>query len=97
MIEESNNFKVDLKTIGQQLWDLGLWECFHSDIVLEVNTIITEPVCPEAILKFELPERAGMGFIASAHGDTIDEAIEKVINKAFVILKTIIENNKKEK
>lgn len=88
--------KIDLKNIGQYLWDLGLWECFHSDIMLEVNTVITEPVCPEAILRFELPERAGMGFIAKAYGDTIDEAIEKVIVKAIPLLKTIIDN-KKEK
>ena len=96
MTKEYNNSKVDLETIGQQLWDLGLWECFHSDIVLEVSTIITEPVCPEAILRFELPERAGMGFIARAHGNTIDEAITNVINKALIVLKQIIENKKKE-
>lgn len=93
---EKENSKIDLKNIGQYLWDLGLWECFHSDIILEVNTIITEPVCPEAVLRFELPERAGMTIIARAHGDTIDDAIEKVVAKSIPILKTIIDN-KKEK
>lgn len=91
-----SEYKVDLKTIGQHLWDLGLWESFHSDILLEVNTIITEPVCPEAILRFELPERAGMGFIASAHGNTIDEAVMNVITKAIPILKNIIDNRKEK-
>lgn len=94
MLEEYNSPKIDLTTIGQELWDLGLWECFHSDIILEVNTIITEPVCPEAVLRFELPERAGMGIIARAHGNTIDEAINRAVNKALTVLKPIIENKK---
>ena len=78
---------IDLKTVGQQLWDLNLWERFHSDIILEVTTVLTEPVCPTAIIRFELPQRAGMDIIAHCIGDTIEQAIDKAVALTFERLK----------
>jgi hypothetical protein len=78
---------IDLKTIGQQLGDLNLWERFHSDIILEVTTVLTEPVCPTATIRFELPHRAGMDIIAHCIGDTIEQAIDKAVALTFERLK----------
>lgn len=77
----------DLESIGKQLWDLNLWDRFHSDIILEVSTVLTEPVCPVATIRFELPKRAGMNIIAQCHGNTIDEAIENAVARAMQTLK----------
>ncbi len=61
---------------------LAPWGLYGSDIVLRVDHVLTEPVCPTAVISFELPERAGIERIASAIGDTVDEAIAKAVEAA---------------
>ena len=78
---------IDLEKIGQMLWDLDLWPRFNSDLLLNVSTILTEPVCPVATIRFEFPENAGMDIVASAVGNTIEEAIENAVALAMIKLK----------
>ena len=78
---------IDLEDIQNRFHEIGYWEKYHSDITLTVNIVLTEPACPLATIRFESPERAGMDMIAQCYGDTIEEAIEKVIEEAFNTLK----------
>lgn len=61
------------------------WEQYRSDIVLRVESVLTEPVCPVAIVEFEL-DRAPFKRISCCAADTIDEAIKLAIDDAIVRL-----------
>lgn len=74
--------------------DAEIWEYFRSDVILTVETILTEPVCPEATISFELPSRAGLERISKWYGNTIDEAIQNAIKEANEKLSKLIDERK---
>ena len=78
---------IELEDIYLRFHEIGYWEKYHSDITLTVNVLLTELTCPLAVIRFESPDRAGMDIIAQCYGDTIEQAIEKVIEEAFNTLK----------
>ncbi len=61
--------------------ELAPWDKYHSDVQLVVDHILTEPVCPNAIVKFEL-SRCPIQIIASSTGDTIEDAVQDAVNRA---------------
>lgn len=62
------------------------WEKYKSDLVLEVHHVLTEPTCPTAIVRFEMPERAGKDVISRADCNTVEDAINVALAEAFRIL-----------
>lgn len=73
-----------------ELWSkLAPWSKYKSDLILEVSTILTEPVCPSAKIRFELPARAGYDVIAHCHGDTLQEAIDNATVQAVKFLQNV--------
>ena len=62
--------------------DLAPWDLYGSDLVIRLEHILTEPTCPVATVSFELPERAGIGRVASGSGDTVEEAIQAAVAAA---------------
>lgn len=86
-----------MEKYSQDFWaEAAPWGLFGSDVVLEVSVIITEPACREATIRFELPERARLDIIARSYGDTIEEAIKKVSEKAVEVLAKIVEERRVE-
>lgn len=63
-----------LKALGQ-----ALWEDTQEDWVLEVSAILTEPTCPQAVIRKE----HGNSTHYLVFRDTIDEAIDATINLAY--------------
>lgn len=59
--------------MDQSLCDMMelLWNKYHSDIVLEVHHILTEPVCPSVKISVE---RTGE-VLAHVVGDSIEDAV----------------------
>lgn len=68
-----------LKKLGD--WP-DYWEVFKSDIILRVEYILTEPVCPVCYIEFEL-DRAPTKILAGCFGNTIEEAINNASKKAI--------------
>ena len=69
-----------------------LYTITGMDWCLSANTILTEPVCPSASVYPEGVE----GFCAfDAFGDSIEEAIERALDKAYrcLILGTPVDND----
>lgn len=65
-----------------EFWsDLAPWEKYYSDIIIEIDHVLTEPTCPYAIVRFEL-KRCPIGRIASSSGETIEDAVNTAINLA---------------
>lgn len=80
--------------VNLSISDAEIWEYFKSDVILTVESILTEPVCPQATISFELPHRAGLDRVCTRSANTIDEAIERVINDANVKLGKLLEERK---
>lgn len=79
---------IDLDDIKRRFKATDYWNKYHSDIILEVNLVLTEPVCPQATIRFELTKRQETGIIAQCYGDTIEEAIDKAVNQAIIRLES---------
>lgn len=75
---------------------LAPWEVFKSDLELTLHHVLTEPTCPTARISFELPDRAGTTHVATASGDTVEEAIARVVEKAREVLPGLTEKRRKE-
>tara|TARA_Y100000815_G_scaffold71198_1_gene60036 strand:+ start:83 stop:343 length:261 start_codon:yes stop_codon:yes gene_type:complete len=70
---------------------LAPWDKYKSELVLTVHHILTEPVCPQAKIEFEIPQRAGLKTVATASGNTVEEAIALVMKRAEVALRKLEE------
>ena len=42
---------IDLDDIKRRFKATDYWNKYHSDIILEVNLVLTEPVCPQATIR----------------------------------------------
>ncbi len=72
--------------LAEAIKDFGnFWEQYRSDVVLRVESVLTEPVCPVAVVEFEL-DRAPFKRISCCAADTIDEAIKLAIDDAIIRL-----------
>ncbi|MEP3667056.1 MAG: hypothetical protein ABJN42_10030 [Roseibium sp.] len=82
-MSEDKTTAMDRLAMDTGLWGkLAPYDLFHSDVILTVSHILTEPTCPTVFVRFELPERAGMDVIASANGDTIEASISEALSRA---------------
>ncbi len=61
--------------------ELAPWDKYHSDVQLIVDHVLSEPLCPTAIVKFEL-SRCPIQVIASSNANTVEDAIQDVVNRA---------------
>jgi hypothetical protein len=69
--------------LAESIKDFGnFWDQYRSDIVLRIEAILTEPVCPVAIIEFEL-DRAPFKQISCCVGNTIEEAIHLATDRAI--------------
>ena len=65
-----------------EFWaDLAPWHKYYSDVIVVVDHVLTEPLCPSATVKFEL-DRCPLKTIASSSGDTIEDAIQSAVTRA---------------
>jgi hypothetical protein len=69
--------------------DLAPYGLFKSDLVLSVHHLLTEPTCPTVTVRFEMPDRARTDIVASAHRDTVEDAIAAVLAEAKIKLPQI--------
>lgn len=73
--------------------EIAPWSVFKSDLVMTIEVILTEPVCVDARVHFELPKRAGFGKyenVATGMGNTIAEAVENAMSEAKLKLAEIV-------
>lgn len=69
--------------LAESIKDFGnFWDQYQSDIILRIESILTEPVCPVAIIEFEL-DRAPFKQISCCAGNTIEEAIVLATDRAI--------------
>ena len=69
--------------LAESIKDFGdFWDQYKSDIVLRIEAVLTEPVCPVATIEFEL-DRAPFKQIACCAGNTIEEAIMFATDRAI--------------
>lgn len=69
--------------LAESIKDFGnFWDQYQSDIVLRIEAVLTEPVCPVAIIEFEL-DRAPFKQISCCAGNTIEEAIQLAADRAI--------------
>lgn len=88
---------TDIDPNNYEDWSsLAPWDVFYSDLVITVHHTLTEPTCPSAKIAFELPDRAGTEVVAHCHGDTIKEAISRVIAEAKERLPMLTEKRRSE-
>jgi hypothetical protein len=69
---------------------LAPWSRFQSDLVLTIHHLLSEPTCPTARISFEIPARAGYETIAVCCGDSVEEAVHLVSQKAKEVLSVIM-------
>lgn len=74
-----------------EMWGiLAPYEKYKSDLVLELHHILTEPVCPKAIVRFERPEFSGVNVLSIVVADTAEQAITQAIDEAQTKLRELL-------
>lgn len=74
---------------------LAPWEVWHSDLIITIEHVLTEPTCPTATISFELLNDDKMKRICSGIGNSIEEAIQNAVERQRLFYQNLLLTNSK--